>query len=64
MKSSLQGVSSFLHDVREEMQRVSWPTRDELIGSAVVVFVGVLLLACYIGVLDFILSKVVRVLLH
>ncbi len=64
MKSALQGLTTFLHDVREEMSRVSWPTREELIGSAVVVFVGVVLLASYIGALDFILSKVVRVFLR
>ena len=63
MKSALQGFAAFLHDVREEMLRVSWPTREELIGSAVVVFVGVVLLAGYIGALDFVLSKVVRVFL-
>ena len=60
----LQGLSTFLQGVREELQRVSWPTRDELLGSAVVVFVGVLLLACYVSVLDVILSKTVRLFLR
>ena len=57
-------IGAFLDGVREEMRRVSWPTREELIGSAVVVFVGVFLLACYITVLDSILSKTVQVLLR
>ena len=60
----VEGAASFLHEVREEMQRVSWPTRDELLGSALVVLVGVALLACYISALDFVLSKAVRVLLR
>ena len=59
-----EGAASFLHEVREEMQRVSWPTRDELLGSALVVLVGVALLACYISALDFVLSKAVRVFLR
>jgi len=57
-------IGAFVDGVREEMRRVSWPTREELIGSALVVFVGVFLLACYITVLDSILSKTVQVLLR
>lgn len=48
---------AFLREVREEMKQVSWPTREELIGSAVVVFVGVAILATYISLWDFVLSK-------
>ena len=57
-------VIQFLREVREEMQRVAWPGREELLGSVVVVFVGVFLLACYIGGLDFFLSKTVQTLLR
>ena len=39
------------------MKLVSWPTREELLGSALVVFVGVVLLGAYISVCDFLLSK-------
>ncbi len=38
------------------MKLVSWSTREELIGSALVVFVGVVLLGAYITVCDFLLS--------
>ena len=51
-------------DVREELKQVSWPTREELVGSALVVFVGVALLASFISVCDFILSKTARLLLR
>ncbi|OGX28417.1 MAG: preprotein translocase subunit SecE [Omnitrophica WOR_2 bacterium RIFCSPHIGHO2_02_FULL_67_20] len=57
-------VTSFTTEVREELKQVSWPTRDELIGSALVVFVGVLLLASFISVCDFILSQAARLLLR
>ena len=46
------------------MQRVSWPTREELVGSALVVLVGVTLLAVYISILDFFLSKTVQAFLR
>ena len=64
VKQVFQRLGTFLREVREELGRVSWPTRDELIGSAVVVFVGVAILACYISMVDFLLSKTVRVLLQ
>ena len=57
-------VRVFIRDTREEMARVSWPRREELFGSAVVVFVGVALLASYISVCDFVLSKTARLLLR
>ncbi len=50
-------VGRFFVEVREEMKQVAWPNREELAGSALVVFVGVFLLATFIGVCDFILSK-------
>ena len=53
-----------MQGVREEMRHVSWPTREELLGSALVVFVGVALLASYISVCDFLLSKMAQFLLR
>lgn len=64
MPNIISRVTSFTTEVREELKQVSWPTRDELIGSALVVFVGVLLLASFIGVCDFILSQAARLLLR
>jgi len=55
--NALQRFQTFLQGVREEVKLVSWPTREELLGSALVVFVGVTLLALYISGWDFLLSK-------
>ena len=54
----------FLTGVRDELKQVAWPNRDELVGSALVVFVGVFLLGVFIGACDFVLSKAARLLLH
>ena len=64
MVNALARVTTFLTDVREELKQVSWPTREELLGSALVVFVGVALLAAYISVCDFLLSKAAQLLLR
>ena len=63
MANPLDGMAVFFHDVQEEMKQVSWPTREELIGSLLVVFVGVTLMAAFIGICDFFLSKAAQLLL-
>lgn len=52
----------FLKDVRLEAAKVSWPTRDELRDSTVVVLTTVLLVAAFIGVVDRLLTFVVGLL--
>ena len=64
MAKALARFSTFFAGVREEMKQVSWPSRDELVGSALVVFVGVALLAIFISACDFLLSKAASLLLR
>jgi len=56
-------VSKFFKDVVLELKKVSWPTKNELIGSATVVIIAVILLGMAIGVWDFILSRSINFLL-
>ena len=64
MPNPVANFSTFVLQVRDELKQVSWPSREELIGSVIVVFVGVALMAAYIGVCDFFLSKGVQLLLR
>lgn len=49
--------------VRLEMKKVSWPTWEELRGSTVVVLGLSLLLGIFLFVVDFFLSRIVKVIL-
>jgi len=42
----------FIKEVRNELKRVSWPSREEIRGSTTVVIVIVLILAVFIGLVD------------
>jgi preprotein translocase subunit SecE len=42
----------FIREVRNELKRVSWPSREEIRGSTTVVIVIVLVLAVFIGLVD------------
>jgi preprotein translocase subunit SecE len=49
----------FLHDVRSELRKVTFPTRKETLASTTVVIVVVFILAMYLGIVDIVLSMVI-----
>ncbi|MFC1549036.1 preprotein translocase subunit SecE [Candidatus Omnitrophota bacterium] len=57
-------IGNFFSQVKTEMQKVSWPSRNELISSTIVVLVSTILLALYIGCCDLVLSRVINVLIR
>ncbi len=46
------------------MQKVTWSSREELIGSTGVVLMTMLILSAFIGVADFIFSQALNLLLR
>jgi len=54
---SLGRIFKFLKDVKVELTKVTWPNRGELIGSTIIVVILSLLMAVYVGLLDFVLSS-------
>ena len=54
---------NFITEVKVEMQKVSWSTKDELIGSTVVVIASTLLLAVFIGAVDIVLSRAIALII-
>jgi preprotein translocase subunit SecE len=55
--------TKFLKEVKIEMKKVSWSTRRELIDSTIVVILAVLMLAVFIGICDFLISKFIRIII-
>ena len=49
-------VQLFFKEVVDELKRVSWTTRRELVDSTIVVVVSIFILAAIIGVLDYFLT--------
>lgn len=62
--SAMDTVREFVKDVQLESGKVSWPTREELKDSTVVVIVMVLLVALFVGVVDLALTMSVGLLFH
>jgi preprotein translocase subunit SecE len=53
-------IISFFSETKQELKKVTWPTRHELMGSTGVVIVTTLILAAFIGFVDFILSQILQ----
>jgi preprotein translocase subunit SecE len=57
-------IKNFLKEVKIEMKKVVFPSKDEVIGSTKVVIVLVLVIAVFLGFVDFVLSKLIGVLVR
>ncbi|MBU1122667.1 MAG: preprotein translocase subunit SecE [Candidatus Omnitrophica bacterium] len=64
MIGRLKQFPKFLKEVKEELKKVNWSTRQELFSAAVIVVVVAATLTTYIFFIDMGLSKLVQVLLN
>ena len=48
---------TFLGEVRQEMRKVSFPTRDEVVGTTIVVIVTSIIFAIYLWVADLVIQQ-------
>jgi len=53
---------NFIKEVKTELTKVSWSTREELVGSTFVVIMVTSIAAVFIGVIDLALSKALSLL--
>jgi preprotein translocase subunit SecE len=59
MKNIIQKPVTFLKEVRLELSKVSWSTRQELIDATILVIVVTCIMAIFIGIIDVSLSKLI-----
>ncbi len=57
-------IVQFLTEVKTEMKKVSWASKKELIGSTWVVIVSVFLLTLFIGIVDFVVSRAINLVIR
>lgn len=55
-------IVDFLIETQAELQKVSWPTKQELVGSIIVVIISVIILGMYIFGVDALMREVMRLL--
>ncbi|MBI5674206.1 MAG: preprotein translocase subunit SecE [Nitrospirae bacterium] len=52
-------IKNFFKEVKQEIKKVVFPSRDEVIGSTKVVLALVVIIAVFLGLIDILLSKLV-----
>jgi preprotein translocase subunit SecE len=59
----MKKITKFLSDVYQELGKVAYPSRQELIGSTIVVVIMSILVSIFIGGVDYVLKELVNVLI-
>ena len=57
-------IRQFFKEVKIELKKVVFPSRDEVIGSTKVVVVLVIIIAVFLGLIDMLLSKLIGMLVQ
>ena len=60
VRQPVERSREFLQECWAELKKVHWPTRDETRAATIAVIVGVAVVALYLGLVDFVLSLVIR----
>ena len=59
LKQPVTRSREFLEECWVELKKVHWPSRKETQAATAVVIIGVVIVAVYLGIVDFVLSWVI-----
>lgn len=57
-------TKNFLSEAVQELKKVTWPNRKETLGTTGVVLILVFFIGAYLGLVDFLLTHLVRFFIH
>jgi preprotein translocase subunit SecE len=63
IKNALEKVRQFLAGSKVELKKVTWPTPKQTLASTSVVIIVVVIVSVFLGIVDFGLTKVVKLIL-
>ncbi len=63
IQASIRQAVTFIKEAWQELKRVHWPTRKETYAATTVVLILVLLIALYLALVDFGLTRAIQALL-
>ncbi|MBW2631937.1 MAG: preprotein translocase subunit SecE [Deltaproteobacteria bacterium] len=63
IKSIIDRIRQFLRESKVELKKVTWPTPKEALASTSVVLAVVVIVSIFLGLVDFGLTKIIRVFL-
>jgi len=60
IKKSIEGVQTFFKEVKSEMLKVTFPGKNETVGSTTVVIVFTVIVSIFLAVIDTVLVRLLR----
>ena len=60
VKVVIENITQFLKDAKVELKKVTWPTPKQTLASTAVVIIIVFIVSIYLGIVDFVLAKLVK----
>ncbi|MDA8124610.1 MAG: preprotein translocase subunit SecE [Deltaproteobacteria bacterium] len=63
IKNILEKVRQFLAGSKAELKKVTWPTPKQTLASTSIVIIVVVIVSVFLGIVDFGLTKVVKLVL-
>lgn len=58
--SFLKSIANYFSDVKSELRKVTWPNREEIVTSTLVVVVVVIAFTLFIGIVDEIFIRLIK----
>jgi preprotein translocase subunit SecE len=63
VKEVVQKIIQFIKEAKVELKKVTWPTPKQTLASTAVVIIIVFIVSIYLGIVDFVLAKLVKYIL-
>ena len=60
VKAVIENITQFIKDAKVELKKVTWPTPKQTLASTAVVIIIVFIVSIYLGIVDFVLAKLVK----
>ena len=64
LRETYEKAVQFLRDIRSEVRKVTFPSRQETLASTVVVLAAVGIISVYLGIVDLVLARVLHSILR
>ena len=56
----IERIRLYLSETKTELKKVTWPSRQDLIDSTKVVIVATLIMTVFVGIVDQVLSRIIK----
>ena len=59
----MKKLINFIKEARQELKKVEWPDKDEVVNTTIVVLISIVIISAGLGLMDFVLTYLVTAVL-